>query len=46
VLGSMGLLKEAIECYDRALGIDPGRKLAIKNREIAVKELEKRKEKT
>lgn len=46
VLGSMGLLKEAIECYDRALGIDPGRKLAIKNREIAMNELEKRKQRT
>ncbi|KYK30831.1 MAG: hypothetical protein AYK23_04340 [Candidatus Proteinoplasmatales archaeon SG8-5] len=44
VLGSMGLLKEAIECYDRALSIDPGRRLASKNREIALKELEKRKE--
>jgi tetratricopeptide (TPR) repeat protein len=44
VLGSMGLLKEAIECYDRALSIDPGRRLASKNREIALKELEKRKQ--
>jgi tetratricopeptide (TPR) repeat protein len=42
VLGSMGLLKEAIECYDRALAINPGRELARKNREIAVKEMEKR----
>jgi tetratricopeptide (TPR) repeat protein len=42
VLGSMGLLKEAIECYDRALSINPGRELARKNREIAVKELQKR----
>ena len=42
VLGSMGLLKEAIECYDKALAIDPSRQLAQRNREIAIKELEKR----
>ena len=42
VLGSMGLLKEAIECYEKALAIDPARTLAQKNREIAIKELEKR----
>jgi tetratricopeptide (TPR) repeat protein len=42
VLGSMGLLKEAIECYDKALSINPGREMARKNREIALKELQKR----
>ncbi len=45
VLGSMGLLKEAIDCYDRSLAIDPARKLAQRNREIAIKELEKRSQK-
>ena len=45
VLGSMGLLKEAIDCYDRSLAIDPSRKLAQRNREIAIKELEKRNQK-
>ena len=45
VLGSMGLLKEAIDCYDRSLSIDPARKLAQRNREIAIKELEKRSQK-
>lgn len=45
VLGSMGLLKEAIDCYDRSLAIDPSRKLAQRNREIAIKELEKRDQK-
>lgn len=42
VLGSMGLLKEAIECYDRSLAIDPARKLTQRNREITIKELEKK----
>jgi tetratricopeptide (TPR) repeat protein len=42
VLGSMGLMKEAVECYDRALSINPGRELARKNRDIAIKELQKR----
>ena len=31
-----------IECYDKAMQLDPGRRLAAKNRDIAIKELERR----